>query len=283
MDSDFHDHGDNFHDLTPHDACHLPDFHNPLHTDPFHHDPFSHDPFHTEPLHVDPLHPSDHQFPHETHHPSHGDTHIPHESPHAIPPDPKKVLKDLLKAGEEIEEIEGVEATARSSTAKPKKAAPHSSASGISSAENAAAKSEGAFARFMKNEKWLGKKGLALAGVAVAIGAVVYGANKLFGKKPTEIDVKGNDPKIDNASATASVNNILESFGKPKLNGSVEENIARMNADPEGYKKEVDERIAANEAAQGGSRAAERFIKGGRRNLSDIVADSRKGGDRVLS
>jgi hypothetical protein len=32
--------------------------------------------------------------------------------------------------------------------------------------------------RFMKDEKWLGKKGLAIGGTAVALGAVVYGVHK---------------------------------------------------------------------------------------------------------
>ena len=89
----------------------------------------------------------------------------------------------------------------------------------------------------------------------------------------------GSVPVID--SETAAVNDILRSFGKPTLQGSVAENVARMNSDPAGFKKEVDERVAAHEAAKSGGGAADRFIKGGRRNLGDIVADSRKGTDRT--
>lgn len=43
----------------------------------------------------------------------------------------------------------------------------------------AAASGEGAFSHFLREEKWVGKKGLAVAGGVVAIGAAVYAANRL--------------------------------------------------------------------------------------------------------
>lgn len=46
-----------------------------------------------------------------------------------------------------------------------------------------AASEVSAFTKFWQNEKWTGKKGLAVAGATVAVGAIIYGVNKLLAKK----------------------------------------------------------------------------------------------------
>jgi hypothetical protein len=38
----------------------------------------------------------------------------------------------------------------------------------------------GNWARNLKNEKWIGKKGLAVAAATVALGAVIYGGYKIL-------------------------------------------------------------------------------------------------------
>ncbi len=79
---------------------------------------------------------------------------------------------------------------AGSSAARVEQSTSRSVSSGASSVENAAGKAEGAFTKFMKNEKWIGKKGAAFAAVAAAAIGAVYVANKVWSKKPEEQENK---------------------------------------------------------------------------------------------
>lgn len=86
------------------------------------------------------------------------------------------------------EPVKGLQADALKAFRKMHAAtnAAESSANGAAHNTNAVSDSEGAFARFMREEKWMGKKGLAVAGAAVVMGAVIYGATRMFGQRGEE-------------------------------------------------------------------------------------------------
>ncbi len=81
------------------------------------------------------------------------------------------------------------------------KAAAGAEQSAAASMEKAGAKTEGAIATFMKNEKWMGKKGLAVAGATVAVGATLYAGSKIFGKKS---ESQENDAWVERVSEPSS-------------------------------------------------------------------------------
>jgi hypothetical protein len=69
-----------------------------------------------------------------------------------------------------------------------------------------AAESENSALRFLRNEKWIGKKGLAVVGAAVAIGVAIYGGHKLLAKKKPSHE---NEAWVNRVSSPASAQRSL--------------------------------------------------------------------------
>lgn len=70
-------------------------------------------------------------------------------------------------------------------------------------------------------------------------------------------------PNVVDNGQTAAMNSILQSFGKPELEGTFEQNTARMNADPVAYKTYVEQRVADQRSTG--------------QTFTDMVSSSRQG------
>lgn len=92
-----------------------------------------------------------------------------------------------------VEQHTGVKAVVESSVVKSlgehhvSVSEPHYSYSSSSVSTSATAKVEESWIGRLSKEKWVGKKGLVVAGATVGVGAVIYGAKKLLGRdKPLD-------------------------------------------------------------------------------------------------